>query len=646
MLADVPLERIDSNPWQTRPIDAEHARSLADDIRANGLLQPPVARIMRLGLKLVDPLVYGGVLPTLGDEPDARLQLAIGHHRLAAYRLLAEEDAERWNRMPVDVRQLDSYQMALAAWSENEKRRDTNALERAKAIERMSHDFGWTQAAIAEKLGISRPVVSNSLRLLTLPAEVQQRIAAGELSERQAMALLPLYELPKPALNNADKGYSHPRPKDVIENAGARSSDRIREDVDRILQNATQRLDVPWANHPIGGKGLHDPVCDSCGERVRFEKSVRCPHQTCYERKASAWAELRVDLARVAMGIQAAPAELSYGEYASLANVPQPDQVVAKRCPNLRLRWTGDDRQTVTRLRVAEYPDVEIICLHGKDGRCTCASAAKAAATKADPDIQEQKAIEKRIQTEIIEPARAAVLEGLQSGHLGVWRELATTVSYGLRLRDDADLDAIREAAAKGLADKSIYYGSDKTNLGAVKQAYEARLKNLGLAVPWPAPPEEDLRRRFERIERWAINQEWWKWDYETNLEAIAGNQVNLAALATEAAALGAAAGELPLLIGALQQQLAELEPVAREINGRRQTDGNWWGRDMPRPLCRKLLTLEPGSLLFEKALGEAEALHVRYALIFADGLDRIQALCDRRMQLEPERAGEPMPVL
>ena len=115
--------------------------------------------------------------------------------------------------------------------------------------------------------------------------------------------------------------------------------------------------------------------------------------------------------------------------------MPQPDKVVAKRCPNLRLRWTGDDRQTMTRLRVAEYPDVEIICLHGKDGRCKCASAAKAAATKADPDIQEQKAIEKRIQTEIIEPARAAVLEGLQSGHLGVWRELATT-------------DVVRSAAA------------------------------------------------------------------------------------------------------------------------------------------------------------------------------------------------------
>jgi hypothetical protein len=202
-------------------------------------------------------------------------------------------------------------------------------------------------------------------------------------------------------------------------------------------------------------------------------------------------------------------------------------------------------------------------------------------------------------------------------------------------------------ALAKGLAERQIYYGSDKTNFGAVKQAYESRLKNLGLAVPWDVPPEENLRRRYERIERWAINQEWWKWDYETNLEAIAGNQVNLAALAAEAATLGEAAGELPLLIGTLQQQLTELEPVAAEINSRRQTGGNWWGRnEMPRTVCQKLLTLEPGSLLFEKALGEAEAIHARYALIFANGLERIQALCDRRMVLEPEHTGEAFPVL
>jgi ParB/RepB/Spo0J family partition protein len=620
------LELIDDNPYQTRQTyDPESIAELAADIYARGLLQPPVGR-----------------------QVDGRVQLAFGHRRLRAYRHIRTQiDRMGWSAMPVNVQTLTDEQMALAAWSENAQRKDVTAIEEAQAIKRMMDGFGWSQSDMGSKLGVDRSTVANKLRLLRLPEEVQGRIAGRELSERQAVALLPLYELPQPALNNAEKSYSYPRPHEVIENAGAKSSDRIREDVDRILHNATQRLDVPWVDWAFDERGLKEGKCDGCAERVRFEKAFRCPHQTCHERKTALWAALRVEWASAVMDIPAAPLELSYSEYASLANVPQPDQVVAKHCPNLRLRWTGDDRQTVIRLRVTEYPDVEIICLHGKDGRCKCASAAKAAATKADPDIQEQKALEKRIQTEIIEPARAAVLEGLQSGHLGVWRELATTVSYGVRLRDDADLDAIREAAAKGLADRSVYYGSDKTNLGAVKQAYEARLKNLGLAVPWAVPPEEDLRRRYERINRWAINQEWWKWDYETSLEVIAGNQVNLAALAAEAAALGKAAGELPLLIGALQQQLAELEPVAREINERRQGAGNWWGRNaMPRVLCHELLTLEPGSLHFEKVLSEAEAIHVRYALIFASGLDRIEALCDRRMQLEPERTGEAIPVL
>jgi len=620
------LEQIDDNPFQTRQTyDDAGIAELAADIYARGLLQPPVGRLV-----------------------DGRVQLAFGHRRLRAYRHIRTQiDAMGWSAMPVNVQTLSDEQMALAAWSENAQRKDITAIEEATAIKRMMDGFGWSQSDMGSKLGVDRSTVANKLRLLRLPEEVQARIAGRELSERQAVALLPLYELPKPALNNADKAYTFPRPKDVIENAGAKSSDRIREDVDRILQNATWRLDVPWSNHPFGGNGLHDPVCDSCAKRMRFEKTFRCPHQTCYERKTTLWAALRVAWASTAMEIPAAPVELSYGEYATLANVPQPDKVIEKRCENLRLRWVGDDRHTVTRLRVAEYPDVEVICLHGEDGRCKCASAAKAAATKADPDVQEQKAIEKRIQTEIIEPARAAVLAGLESGHLGVWRDMTRAIVYNLRLPDDADLDAIRVALAKGLAERQIYYGSDKSNLGAVKQAYEARLKNLGLAVPWDVPPEESLRRRYERIQRWAINQEWWKWDYETNLEAIAGNQVNLAALATEAAALGEAAGELPLLIGALQGQLAELEPVAREINARRQAGGNWWCRhEMPRVLCNDLLTLEPGSLHFEKILGEAEAIHVRYALIFANGLERIQALCDRRMALEPERAGEAFPVL
>lgn len=648
MWAEVPLERIERNPWQTRPVDRGHARTLADDIRANGLLQPPVARILLHG-HLVDPALYGGVLPALGDEPEAVVELALGHHRLAAYRLLAAEDGGpegRWGRMPLDVRQLDSYQMALAAWSENEKRRDVNPLERARAIERMVQDFGWSQAVIAENLGLSRPVVSNSLRLLGLPQKMQEQLAQGALSERQAMALLPLYDLPKGALTRVEKIYSFPRPSEVIEHAGEHASDRIREDVGRILQNATLRLDVVWAGEAFEEQGLKAQRCDECGERMRFEKNMRCPHATCYERKAAIWAARRLALAVAAMGIPAAPGELSYGEYAVLVNVPHPDQVVEKRCPNLRLRWTGDDRTTTTRVRVAEYPDVEVICLHGKDGRCKCGSAAKAAVTRADPDIQELKATQKRIQAEIVEPAWRAVLAGLESGHVGVWMDLATAAVYNLRVGDEEKgIEAIRVALAKGLAKRQLHVRDD-SDFGQMKQAYEALLKNMGLAVPWDVPPEESLRRRYEKIAGWMRDESWWKWDYETNLEAIAGNRANLAALASEAAALGEGAGDLPLLIEELAVQLRELEPVAGEINARRAKEGCWWKDKMPRVICRELLQEEPGSLVWDKTLSQAAPIHLRYALVFAQGLERINALYDRLRQLGALVEAEPLPAL
>ena len=177
------LDLIDDNPFQTRQTyeDASIAE-LAADIYARGLLQSPVGRLV-----------------------DGRVQLAFGHRRLRAYRHIRTQiDAMGWSAMSVNVQTLTDEQMALAAWSENAQRKDITAIEEAQAIKRMMDGFGWSQSDMASKLGVDRSTVANKLRLLRLPEEVQARIAGRELSERQAVALLPLYELPKSALNNAD----------------------------------------------------------------------------------------------------------------------------------------------------------------------------------------------------------------------------------------------------------------------------------------------------------------------------------------------------------------------------------------------------------------------------------------------------------
>ena len=202
MYMEVPLTDIVSNPWQTRrgqPPD--YIQSLALDIAANGLLQTPVGRLM-LGDEIapVDEITAAQLTGEIPD--DCQVQLAFGHNRLSAYKWLQNlgpfsDIGGDWSSMPVELKPLTDEQMASFAWSENEKRRELSPVERAQAIARRIQDFGWSHEDAAENLGISRPSISNALRLLKLPETIQDHLHAGEISERQAMALLKLFEQPE-----------------------------------------------------------------------------------------------------------------------------------------------------------------------------------------------------------------------------------------------------------------------------------------------------------------------------------------------------------------------------------------------------------------------------------------------------------------
>lgn len=604
------LGRIDDNPFQTRQVyDPAGIAELAADIYAQGLLQPPVGR-----------------------QVGERIQLAFGHRRLRAYRhIVTEIDRLGWGAMPVNVQYLSDEQMALHAWSENAKRKDLTPIEEALAMQRMLAQFGWGQTELGTKLGVDRSTVANKLRLLKLPAEVQARVLSRELSERQAAALLPLYELPAGTLAAYEKAaFVYTRPSGLVVEAADMPSDRLRARVEDVVEKATRALNVPWYDTDFDDRYMRAPNCAMCAERVTRKQGSRCPHVNCFERKAAAWRVLRLGLATTATGIAAAPEELPYGDYKALTNVPQPDQVVARGCANLRLRWVGADTATVTRVRVEAYPDVEVICVHGKDGRCTCGSAAKAAATRADPDIQEARAAEKRIEAEIVKPARAAVLAGLVGGDVGVWRDLATTVVYSLRLREGADLAEIQAAVAKGLAERQVYM-RDKTDYGQAKEGYAARLKNLGLAVPWAVSPLEDAQRRYERVARWVAQGGFWRFDYEIGLDAIAGNIVNLETLAAEVAQL-ADADDLRRQVESLRLTLQRLAPLAAEVNALRGAPS--WRYGNLRNRCELLLSREVGGLEHDQALASATAPELRYALLFADSLTRVQALSGRLAEL------------
>lgn len=163
--AELPIDRIVPNPRQPRQVfDDEAMAELAFSISEIGLLQPVVVR------------------PT----EDGRFELVAGERRLRACRVAG------LSVVPAIVRQTDDDDLLRDALLENLHRADLNPLEEAAAYQQLLADFGCTQDELARRIGRSRPQVTNTMRLLRLPPDVQRRVAAGVLSAGHARALLSL----------------------------------------------------------------------------------------------------------------------------------------------------------------------------------------------------------------------------------------------------------------------------------------------------------------------------------------------------------------------------------------------------------------------------------------------------------------------
>jgi ParB family chromosome partitioning protein len=162
--SEIAAALIDPNPWQPRSVlgDADLAE-LADSLREHGLVQPIVVRAK-------------------GD----RYQLIAGQRRLAAANRLG------WEKVLVRVLDVDDRQMSEIAIVENLQRRDLDALEKAASFKQYLATWNCTQEELAKRLSIDRSSVANLIRLLELPAAVQQQLRSGAISMGHARALLPL----------------------------------------------------------------------------------------------------------------------------------------------------------------------------------------------------------------------------------------------------------------------------------------------------------------------------------------------------------------------------------------------------------------------------------------------------------------------
>jgi ParB family chromosome partitioning protein len=124
--------------------------------------------------------------PVVRDLGNGRYELIMGERRLRASKLAGLKT------IPVILRASSDNEMLREALLENIHRSQLNPLEEGAAYQNLLNDFGYTHEELANKVGKSRPTITNTLRLLNLPASVQRKVAAGVLSAGHARALLSL----------------------------------------------------------------------------------------------------------------------------------------------------------------------------------------------------------------------------------------------------------------------------------------------------------------------------------------------------------------------------------------------------------------------------------------------------------------------
>jgi ParB family chromosome partitioning protein len=228
----VALSEVVPSPMQPRKqFEPEHLQELVDSIREHGIIQPLIVR-----------------------RVDSKCELIAGERRWRAATQLGLKE------VPVLVRQVsdrDALEMALI---ENLQREDLNPIEEAQAYKRLAAEFELRQEDIAARVGKSRSVVANSLRLLDLGPQIQSYLVQGRLSVGHAKVLL---------------GLADPQEQEIVAEMVIRQGATVRTTEKLVAQYISQR-GLPKAGRPAGVKPAADLPPVSTGRAVQhLENQLR-----------------------------------------------------------------------------------------------------------------------------------------------------------------------------------------------------------------------------------------------------------------------------------------------------------------------------------------------------------------------------------
>ncbi|MEK7627580.1 MAG: ParB/RepB/Spo0J family partition protein [Patescibacteria group bacterium] len=234
----VEIEKIKPNPHQPRKNFAEEAlRELADSIKEYGIIQP---------------LVVSKVERITASGKSVEYELIAGERRLRAAEIVGI------NQIPVVIRKASEEEKLALALIENIQRDDLNAIEKANAFKELVDQFNLSHQEIADKVSKSREAVSNILRLLSLPMEIQYAVSSGEISEGHARAILSMGE-------NLEKQRAFF--KEILEK---KLTVREAEEMARTIKKVVLRKRIAGIDPEV--RALEERLEEALGTRVRLKR--------------------------------------------------------------------------------------------------------------------------------------------------------------------------------------------------------------------------------------------------------------------------------------------------------------------------------------------------------------------------------------
>ena len=214
----LPVDQIRPNPYQPRKVfDDEALKELSVSIQQHGVFTPILVKKSISGYELVT-----------------------GERRLRASKLAGKTD------IPAIVVEFDDQQMMEIALLENIQREDLNIIEEAKAYEQLIQRLDYTQEQLANRIGKSREHITNTLRLLKLPPDVQEYVIQKQLSMGHVRALLGLKDeslMRKIAKKAIEQGYSVRNVERLVKEQSAQKEEKTKEEPSLFVKEAQRQLE-------------------------------------------------------------------------------------------------------------------------------------------------------------------------------------------------------------------------------------------------------------------------------------------------------------------------------------------------------------------------------------------------------------------